>query len=138
MQLAVIPNVAVSSATVLVKPAMPCFAVTEADLNGDAVSEWAEAVWMIRPHFCCFMWGSARRAVWKAALRLREMLSSHLSTGNASTRATCCITAMLMRRPTTPKRSHAFVITGYIRPAESSDGTKCVRTLNKRWTDEHQ
>src|SRR6266404_8231072 len=46
----VMPRSATSSATVLVRPAMPCLAATYADLNGLATSACAEAMLMMRPH----------------------------------------------------------------------------------------
>ena len=70
----VTPKVATSSATVLVRPAMPCLAVDIGDLNGEATSEWAEAVLMMRPHLRAFMPGTAARMAWKAADRLMAMI----------------------------------------------------------------
>jgi len=57
----VMPRSATSSATVLVRPAMPCLAATYADLNGLATSACAEATLMMRPHPRAFIAGSARR-----------------------------------------------------------------------------
>ena len=48
-------EVANSSATVLVRPAMPCLAENIADLNGEATSECAEAVLIMRPQPRFFM-----------------------------------------------------------------------------------
>ena len=52
---------------------------------------------MIRPQPFAFIAGSARRMVWKAALRLSAMIRSHFSTGNWSTGATCWVPALLTR-----------------------------------------
>src|SRR5271165_3974545 len=102
MQLAVTPKVASSSATVLVRPARPCLADTYADLNGEATSEWAEAVLTMRPHFCAFMPGTAARIVWKAEERLMARIASHFSGGNSSIGETNWMPALLTRMSTVP------------------------------------
>ena len=40
-------------------------------------------VLMMRPHFCCSMWGRAAFVVWNAELRHTAMMASHLSSGNS-------------------------------------------------------
>src|ERR1700753_1778300 len=110
MALAVMPNVAPSRATVLVRPAMPCLAATEADLNGGATRAWAEAVLMIRPHFLDFMPGMAARIAWKAAERLMAMIWSHFSTGNSSIGETNWTPALFTRMSTEPKAFSAVLI----------------------------
>src|SRR3954464_8667326 len=107
---AVIPCCATSSATVLVKPARPCFADTYADLNGLATSACAEAMLTMRPQRRFFIAGSASRVVWKADETLGAMMRSHLSTGNSSTGATCCTPALFTRMSTAPNLSIAFFI----------------------------
>src|SRR5580658_8196997 len=103
MQLQVMPNVAVSSATVLVRPAIPCLADTYATLNGEATNECAEAVLMMRPHLRDFMPGTAARMVWKADERLMAIIWFHFSIGNSSIGATYCTPALLMRISSEPK-----------------------------------
>src|ERR1700722_10604907 len=110
MQLAVIPNVATSSATVLVRPARPCLAETYAALNGEATSECADAVLMMRPHLRAFMPGTAARMAWKAAERLMAMIWSHFAIGNSSIGATCWMPALLTRMSTAPKLCSAVLI----------------------------
>src|SRR5580658_3660724 len=110
MQLQVMPNVAVSSATVLVRPAIPCFADTYATLNGEATSECAEAVEMMRPHLCAFMPGTAARTAWNAAVRLMAMIWSHFSIGNSSIGATYWMPALLTRMSTEPNVVSAVLI----------------------------
>ena len=39
-------------------------------MNGEATSEWAEAVLTIRPHLCAFIPGVAARIAWNAEDRL--------------------------------------------------------------------
>ena len=51
-------------------------------MKGEATSECAEAVVMIRPQPRLFMPGTAARIVWKAEDRLIPMIAFHLSTGN--------------------------------------------------------
>src|SRR5471032_2101501 len=97
MQFTVMPKVASSSAAVLVRPAMPCLAVTYAALNGEATNECADAVEMMRPHFFAFMPGIAVRMAWKAAVRLIARMASHLSIGNSSSGATYWMPALLTR-----------------------------------------
>src|SRR5271154_5257290 len=110
MQLAVMPKAATSSATVLVRPARPCLADTYADLKGDATSECADAVLMMRPHLRAFMPGTAARIAWNAAERLIAMMASHFSIGNSSIGATCWMPALLTRMSTLPKVSCAVLI----------------------------
>src|SRR3712207_7128237 len=105
MQLTVMPDVASSSATVLVRPAMPCLAATYAALNGAETSEWAEAVLMMRPHPRAFMPGTAARMAWKAEERLMAMIWFHFSTGKSSTGETNWMPALLTRMSTLPKLS---------------------------------
>src|SRR5437868_14131886 len=97
MQLIVTPLVAVSSATALVKPAMACLDATYGALFGLATRLWAEAVLTIRPQPFAFIPGSARRTVWKAALRFKARIRSHFSGGNSSIGATCWVPALLTR-----------------------------------------
>src|SRR5580658_11042199 len=103
MQLQVMPNVAVSSATVLVRPAIPCFADTYATLNGEATSECADAVEMMRPHLRAFMPGTAARMAWNAADRLMAMIWSHFSIGKSSIGETNWMPALLTSTSTEPK-----------------------------------
>src|SRR4051812_29800491 len=103
MQLQVILLVATSSATVLVRPAMPCLADTWADLKGEATSECAEAVLMMRPQPRFFMPGTAARMPWKADDRLMAMMASHFSGGNSSIGDTNWMPALLTRMSTDPK-----------------------------------
>src|SRR6516162_9076857 len=110
MQLQVIPKVATSSATVLVRPAMPCLAGTYATLKGEATSECAEAVLMIRPHFRAFMPGTAARHAWNADERLMAMIWSHFSIGKFSIGSTCWMPALLTRTSTEPKLFSAVLI----------------------------
>src|SRR5881394_3980329 len=98
------PCCATSSATVLVKPARPCFAATYADLKGLATSACAEAMLTMRPQRFFFIAGSAARVAWKAEERLMAMIASHLSTGNSSTGATCWMPALFTSTSTAPKR----------------------------------
>src|SRR6202167_365102 len=107
MQLQVMPNVAVSSATVLVRPASPCFADTYATLNGEATSECADAVEMMRPHLRVFMPGTAARMAWNAADRLIAMIWSHFSIGKSSIGETNWMPALLTRISSEPKRCWA-------------------------------
>src|SRR5215470_15270042 len=102
MQLTVTPNVASSRAIVLVKPAMPCFAETYATLKGEATSECAEAVEMMRPHLRAFMPGTAARVAWNADERLMAMIWSHFSMGNSSIGATYWMPALFTRTSTDP------------------------------------
>src|ERR1700709_745940 len=102
MQLQVILKVASSSAIALVRPAMPCFADTEADLNGEATSECAEAVLMMRPQPRFFMPGTAARMPWKADDRLMAMIASHFSGGKSSIGDTNWMPALLTRTSTDP------------------------------------
>jgi len=69
MAFMVMPCSATSSATVLVRPAMPCLAATYALLKGEATSACAEAMLMMRPQRFAFMPGTARRIVWNDAVR---------------------------------------------------------------------
>src|SRR5215467_2387789 len=110
MQLTVTPNVASSRAIVLVKPAIPCFAETYATLKGDATSECAEAVEMMRPHLRAFMPGTAARVAWNADERLMAMIWSHFSMGNSSIGATCWTPALLTRMSTEPSVAAAVLI----------------------------
>src|SRR5579863_8594926 len=110
MQLAVTPNVASSSATVLVSPAMACLAETYADLNGEATSECAEAVLMMRPHLLAFMAGTAARIAWNAADRLIAMIASHFSTGKSSIGETNWMPALLTRISSEPSLACASAI----------------------------
>src|ERR1700681_1554523 len=103
MQFTVTPKVASSSAIVLVKPAMPCLAETYATLNGEATSECAEAVEMMRPHLRAFMPGTAARVAWNAADRLMAMIWSHFSIGKSSIGETNWMPALLTRISTEPK-----------------------------------
>src|SRR5690242_6665950 len=102
MALAVMPCGAASSATVLVRPAMPCLAATYADLKGDAISAWADAVFMMRPHLRAFMPGKAARTAWKADDRLMAMMASHFSGGKSSIGETNWMPALLTRMSTAP------------------------------------
>src|SRR5215467_11387574 len=110
MQLTVTPKVASSSAMVLVKPAIPCFADTYATLKGEATSECAEAVEMMRPHLRAFMPGTAARVAWKADERLMAMIWSHFSIGNSSIGATYWMPALLTRMSTDPNVVSAVLI----------------------------
>ena len=65
-------------------------------------SEWAEAVLMMRPHFCAFIPGTAARIAWNAAVRLMAMIKSHFSGGKSSTGETCWMPALLTRMSTDP------------------------------------
>jgi hypothetical protein len=71
-------------------------------LNGEATSEWAEAVLMMRPHFCAFMPGTAARMAWNAAVRLMAMIASHFSGGNSSIGETNWMPALLTRMSSEP------------------------------------
>src|SRR6202000_2168417 len=102
MQLQVILKVATSSATVLVRPAMPCLAETYADLKGEATSECADAVLMMRPQPRFFMPGTAARMPWKADDRLMAMIASHFSIGNSSIGETNWMPALLTRMSAEP------------------------------------
>src|SRR3990167_4653045 len=108
------PNSAPSSAVVLVNPARPCLAETYADLNGEATLACADPMLSIRPHFLDFMYGSARRVVWKAEDRLRAMIRSHLATGNSSRGETNCVPALLTRISTPPNDLAASAIISWI------------------------
>src|SRR3954449_2974664 len=110
MQLTVMPKVATSSAAVLVRPVRPCLAVTYAALNGEATSECADAVEMMRPHFFAFMPGIAARMAWNAAVRLMAMIASHLSIGNSSIGATCWMPALFTRMSHEPSCDSAVLI----------------------------
>src|ERR1700756_5805298 len=110
MQLTVMPKVATSSATVLVRPARPCLAETYAALNGEATSECADAVLMMRPHLRAFMPGTAARIAWNEAERLIAMIWFHLSIGNSSIGATCWMPALLTTMSTEPKVFSADLI----------------------------
>ena len=74
-------------------------------MNGEAVSEWAEAVLMIRPHFFAFIPGTAARIAWNAAERLIAMIWSHFSGGKSSMGETYCTPALLMRMSGPPSVS---------------------------------
>src|ERR1700749_630131 len=110
MQLQVILWVATSSATVLVSPAMPCLAETYADLNGEATSECADAVLMMRPQPRFFMPGAAARIPWKADDRLMAMIASHFSIGNSSIGETNWMPALLTRMSAEPNVFSAVAI----------------------------
>ncbi len=71
-------------------------------MNGEATSEWAEAVLMMRPHFCAFMPGIAARIAWNGAERLMAMMASHLSVGKSSIGETCWMPALLTRMSSDP------------------------------------
>jgi hypothetical protein len=58
-------------------------------LNGEATSECADAVLMIRPHLRVFMPGTAARVAWNTAERLIATMASHFSGGKSSTGETC-------------------------------------------------
>ena len=77
-------------------------------MKGEATSEWADAVEMIRPQPRVFMPGTAALMAWKAADRLIAMLASHLSSGKLSTGATCWMPALLIRMSTEPSSPSAF------------------------------
>src|SRR5215831_5739436 len=117
MQLHVMPNVASSSATVLVSPASPCLAEIYATLNGEATSECAEAVLMMRPHLRAFMPGTAARTVWNADDRLMAMIWFHFSIGKSSIGSTCWTPALLTRMSTLPNVCSAVLIMAAISAA---------------------
>src|SRR5271169_6851196 len=102
------PLVAVSRATVLVRPATPCLAETYAALNGDATSECADAIEMMRPHLRFLMPATAARMAWKAADRLIAIIWFHFSIGNSSTGDTNWMPALLTRTSTEPRRFSAI------------------------------
>jgi hypothetical protein len=79
-------------------------------LNGEATSECAEAVLMMRPHLRAFMPGTAVRMLWKAAVRLMPMMASHFSIGNSSIGDTNWMPALLTRMSTLPKVFSAVLI----------------------------
>src|SRR5579862_5347724 len=110
MQFTVMPEVAVSSATVLVMPAMPCFAAMYATLKGEATSECADAVEMMRPHLRFFMPGTAARIAWNAADRLMAMIWSHFSIGKSSIGETNWMPALLTSTSTEPSDCSAVAI----------------------------
>ena len=100
-------------------------------MNGEATSEWAEAVETMRPHLRAFMPGTAARIAWKAEERLIAMIWSHLSMGKSSIGETCWMPALLTRMSGPPKAEAA-------RPTRSaisaglvmSAGEKSARTPN--------
>src|SRR3954470_9567118 len=66
---------------------------------------------MIRPHFFCFMAGTASRVVWNAEERLIAMIASHFSAGKSSTGETCWMPALLTRMSGPPSSSaQRFII----------------------------
>lgn len=72
--------------------------------------------------FFDFMWGRARRVVWKAADRFSAMMRFHLSTGNSSMGATNCVPALFTRMSMPPKVQAASAImasmaSGFVRSA---------------------
>jgi hypothetical protein len=71
-------------------------------LKGEATSECADAVLMIRPQPFFFMPGTAARMAWKAEDRLIAMIWSHFSTGNSSIGETNWMPALLTRTSTEP------------------------------------
>ena len=79
-------------------------------MKGEARSECAEQMLMMRPHLRFFMPGTAARTVWNAEVRLMAMMASHCSIGNSSTGATCWMPALLTRMSTAPKSRSALAI----------------------------
>jgi len=71
-------------------------------LNGEATSEWAEAVLMMRPQPRFFIPGTTARMPWKAEERLIAMIASHFSIGNSSMGETNWMPALLTRMSTEP------------------------------------
>ncbi len=89
---------------------MPCLAATYADLKGEATSEWAEAVEMIRPQPRDFIPGTAARMQWKADDRLMARIWSHFSMGNSSTGDTNWMPALFTSTSSRPKVDSARAI----------------------------
>ena len=79
-------------------------------MNGEATSECADAVLMMRPHLRAFMPGTAARMVWKAADRLMAMMAFHFSIGKSSIGATYWMPALFTRMSTEPKVLSAVLI----------------------------
>ena len=79
-------------------------------MNGEATSECADAVMMMRPHLRAFMPGTAARIVWNADERLIAMIWSHFSIGNSSIGATCWMPALFTRMSQEPSCVSAVLI----------------------------